>query len=606
MKSNARRLVSATAALAVVMTFLLVTLPTLHMHPDEELSYRATNGSLSDTLNWQISLQDNQAPLWFVTFNLWRSAVGDSEFAARVLGVLFVMPALALSCQIARRGFASAAVGSFALLALVGNHLFFNYALDIRPYPLVMLVAACSTFALQTWLLRPTRRAASIYGVSLALLLYTHYLLILLAAAHVIYTLCSTRVTARRFGQALLAGFVGVALWLPWLPVFVSHVDLLRRIEAESGTARGVAGIGVSTLATTPENIGRLIDAATNGLWVLYGVVLFAGAVIFMRRRAYWLALTWAVLTPALYLLANLIAAVYAPRFVSHALLGGGIAVGAVLAHMPVRWRGLPVRFGAMALWMVAHLAAFPSQPTIPPRVPIRDVYAAINANAQPNDVMLFVRGGEGDPYMDFMNRTYLAPYLNDAATADQDAARLARRVWFVTGDWFHDDVRAAFAALERTHPLQHVIGDCTRAYCFLAQLMQAPPNRAPVIFGGELPFYGADIERIDGGHVRVRLWWKADSPPSLDYSIGVHVLNADGALVAQNDGAIQHYGEHVVQTSAMTLGQIYIDIRMLTLPPSPPRDELSLVLVVYRSWDSVRLTLPDGTTHLQLARISP
>jgi len=606
MKSSRLQVAGGVAALAVVVTFLLATLPLLHMHPDEELSYRATNGTLIDTLKWQIELQDNQAPLWFVSFNTWRTLVGDAEFTARVLGVLFVMPALALTYQIARRGFKSRTAGVFALLVLTGNHLFFNYALDIRPYPLVMLVTAFSIWALQTWIIRPSRRTAIMYGMALTLMLYTHYLLVLFVLAQVMYVLVWTRLSTKRIGQGLLAGLVGAVLWLPWLPIFISHVILLRNSGIEGGTARGVAGIGVSTLVTTPENIGKLIDAATNGLWGLYLAILLTGALLFARRRAYWLALIWSILTPALYLIANFIAAVYAPRFVSFALLGVGVALGAVFTQVPMRWRGLPIRLGAISLFVLVNLATFATQPTIPPRVPMRDVFAGINASARPGDVLLFKLGGEDDPYMDFMERAYLMPDLVDTITADQAAASVLRRIWFITGDWFNDDVQTAFARLEVTHPLQQVIGDCTRAYCYLAQLMQAPPLTEPQIFDDVLPFYGVDIDAVTPTQIDVRLWWRAETTPPLDYSIGVQLIDANGALVAQNDGAIQHYGDQTVQTSGMTPGQIYMDERILTIPSGSPASEYRLFLIVYQSWDGVRLRLPDGADQLELQRIRP
>ena len=69
----------AVAVLWIVAAFLLVNSWLLQMHSDEELSYRSTNGDLAYTLNYQMSVQDNQAPLWFVTFWAWRQLVGDDR-----------------------------------------------------------------------------------------------------------------------------------------------------------------------------------------------------------------------------------------------------------------------------------------------------------------------------------------------------------------------------------------------------------------------------------------------------------------------------------------------------------------------------------------------
>ncbi len=585
------------AALFVTAAFLFLTIPMLYLHSDEELSYRATNGTLIDTIRWQTSLQDNQAPLWFVLFNSWRGTVGDHEFTSRMFGALLVMPALAFSYRIGRRAFGSSTAGAIGVLVLTGNHLFFNYAMDIRPYPLVMFAAAFSTWAFQRWALRDRRRNAILYGISVAILLYTHYLLIFLTAAHAVYLILAYRLTKARLIHGVMAVATAVILFLPWLPVAVSHVNHLRNLEAETGTGRGIAGIGVSTQATTPDSIRILIEAATNGIPVVYAAVLIVGAVLFFRRRGYWLALTWGLLTPVIYLIANFVAAVYAPRFVSHAPLGVGIAVGGALTAIAARTR---YRVGA---WVIAfaliglNLFTFDGRTEIPPRTHYRDVFLAMNQQWEAGDTLLFYRGGEDDPEVTWNIDHYLNADLADSITTDSAAAREARRVWFVTRDWFGDGVQDAFHALEQTHPLQTVIGQCTTDWCYLAQLMQAPPNDDPAVFGGVLPFYGADVAETSSG-ITVRLWWSVESPPSADYSISIQVIDrSTGQLIAQDDGAIQHYGE-TVQTSTMQPGQIYIDERTLT---GIWDTGIQVRLVVYQSWDGIRLTLPDGSDSLAL-----
>src|SRR5436309_374235 len=72
---------------------------------------------------------------------------------------------------------------------LIGNGLFFNYALDIRPYPMVMLSAALSMWAFTRWIERRTARSAVIYGLTIALILYLHYLLIFLVVVQGIFWL---------------------------------------------------------------------------------------------------------------------------------------------------------------------------------------------------------------------------------------------------------------------------------------------------------------------------------------------------------------------------------------------------------------------------------
>ncbi len=88
---------------------------------------------------------------------------------------------------------------------------------------------------------------------------------------------------------------------------------------------------------------------------------------------------------------------------------------------------------------------------------------------------------------------------------------------------------------------------------------------------------------------------------PDLDYSISLQLLSSSGALVAQRDGPINQFGVRVFETSQLEPGQIYIDHRTLALPADLSAGEYALALVVYQSWDGVRLRLPDGRDQLIL-----
>jgi mannosyltransferase len=582
-----------------VAAFLLIAAWLLHMHPDEELSYRSTQGDIAFTLNYQMTLQDNQAPLWFVTFSAWRWAVGDAEYTSRVLGVLTVMLALAVSYRVGRRLFRPAWAAIVAPLLLIGNGFFFQYALDIRPYPMVMLCAALSTWAFTRWLDRPTPRRAVMYGLGVALMLYVHYLLIFLVAVQALYGLLAQKSRRELVAQGALAAAVALAVWLPWLPTFIHQVVGLRNVESQSGTARGVAGIGVSTLPTNPTTILDLINTATNGLPLLYAAVLLLGVALLRRERRYGLALVWALGAPLAYLGANLVAAVYAPRFVSHLTLGLALALAAALGK-------LPRRVGALGVAALVGANLFTFSGTLPVRVPYRDIYHQLSALGQPGDVFYMVKAGENDGFVHWQQSHYLAPDLQGGVTADPQAAQAARRVWFLTYDPFNPVVRAAFEALEPTHPVQQVIGQCPeRGWCYLAQLMEAPPLAAPVRFGENVDFWGMDVDSVTRAQISTRLWWRVAQTPALDYSISLQMLDAQGALVAQADAPINHYGAQVVQTSALEPGKIYIDWRTLALPADLPPGTYTLALVVYQPWDGARLSLPDGSNSERVYTIT-
>jgi hypothetical protein len=582
-------------ALLAVAAFLILNLNRLHMHPDEELSYRSTPDGLIATLHYQTDLRDNQAPLWFLTFRLWRSWAGDAEFTSRVLGVLLSLLALAVLVQLVHRAYRQKNAAVFALLVLIGNGFFFNYALDIRPYPMVMLAAALCMLAFWRWLEDDTRRANLIYGLSLALLFYVHYLLVFLAAAQGLYLLATQ---PRRLPRLILPAFLAAVICLPWIPVFVSQVNFLKQVEADSGTSRGLAGIGVSTLPTTLPNIEALLATATNGQPLLFGALLVAGGTLLFRKRGFCLAVTWTFVTPTLYLLANLVSGVYAPRFVSHLTLGLAFALGGTLAALP-SIRHIRLGWLALAGVIAAQLVTFPAQ--IPDRIPYRDLFRQLSQQFHPGDAVLFVNGGEEDGFVQYLYYTWTAPSLIQAMTTDPAAAVQNRRIWFVTRNWFDSEVRAAFDQLETGHPVQKVMGRCDRTWCYLIQLMEAPPQSSGQLFGAELGFYGFDLDAVTPTGIQTRLWWQVQTPLLLDYSFSLRLLDASGALIGQLDGPIHHYGQITVPTSQMQPGQIYIDHRIVPLPEGLPPGEYRLALAVYQSWDGQRLTLRDGRDELEL-----
>ena len=602
--------------LLLVAAFLILNISALQMHPDEELSYRATKGTLTDVLRWQIDLEDNQAPGWFITFWAWRTLVGDGEATSRMMSILLVMPAIALLSRMAITAFGTMA-GVFTLLALIGNGLFFQYALDIRMYPLVMLVSTISTFLLWRWLARPSLRRAFFYGLSLAALLYTHYLLIFLIGTHVLYFLFRFRLRRSLVIQGLMAGMVSVVLFLPWLPFAIAQIQHLRKVETASGVARGSIGIGVSTLVTSPENIFKLVNFATNSLGWLYALLLVIGVFQFWRAACqhmggqirptdafstYGLALLWCLGVPALTLLANTSAGVYAPRFVSYLTLGLALAIGAVIAHLPIYFFARVTVIGAL---VIANLLTFPD--SLPVRIPYRDILRDVSARMSEDTSVLLVHAGEDDGFAQWQYDHYLSPSLRARLTTDPLVAQNTRRLWMLTRDWFNEDVQAVFKDLEPRFPVQQVYGQCDRAWCYLAQLLESPPLASPILFGEALEFRGADITFMEEvSDVFARLWWTVRAPLDHDYSFSIQFLNADGELVSQQDGALINYGAEIIQTSALLPGQIYVDQRTLARPSPTLSANGRWVLIVYDPATGERLTTSNGDSVLMLAELPP
>lgn len=607
------QLAALTAWFAVVVV-LFLTLPGVHLRDDEELSYRTTSEGFDYTL-WYTTYQDVHPPVWFSIFWIWRQWVGISEIAGRMQAVLFSMLTLAFVYRCGREWFGHALYGLFAVIACGVSAYHVYYALEIRPYALIVLFATISMWRFGRWMQTHDRRWALTWGAWTALMGYTHYLLGFLPILQVVYLLFAARPLRPYMVQLASAVLVGAVLWLPWLPRFISQIEATRAVAARANIVLTGAQLGTywTSIPTTPRSISELLALITNGQLVLYGLLLVAGLVIHLldRRRAaqkrqpfYGLALLWGVGVPALTLMVNLVASVYTPRYISYLTPGMSLAVGAALVGLGARWSKHPARHAinhraawvGLGVFVILVGTALPGY--LPVRTPHRDIYRAMSQIARPDDAIYLIGSTARDPVARWQMEQYLDPPIYTHTLASLDGA-LPRRIWYITDDWFGAGIQDRFSALERTHPLQTVIGDCTRAWCYLAQLMEAPPQAHPQMFGDVLGFLGADIDQSRRDDLRLRLWWRVDTPPLLDYSIGLHVLAHDGTLIAHSDGPINHYGVDIIQTSRMQPGQIYIDHRALTLPADAPSNEYRLSVVVYQSWDGVRLPLPNAADHL-------
>jgi len=581
-----------------IFAFLIAGIRITYMHPDEYLVYFFTRRDLS-FLMYVLADTDVHPPLWFSSFWAWWHLVGDSEFAGRIFSILLTMLTLSLVYQLGRKWFGAPRYGLFAIILLGVNAYFFAYALEIRPYALIMLLSAWSMWTFQRWITRRTWRSALFYALSVAAMLYVHYFLFILILAQAIYFLLA-RPSGRLLAQGLGAAGIAFLLWLPWLPAVISQISRLRQTGISGGNDRGLLGSGVTTVPTSLDSILGLLNNVTNGQIGLYAVILVIGIFLLWRFANFRLALIWGLGAPALSFLINTVFAIYTPRYVVYLIIGLTLALGAGLAALGSRFRWLALAaVGAISLW------ALPTQ--LPNRIPYRDLYQRVSAAAKPGDAIFFDEDDAETRFLRWQMDHYLSRDLRQNIVTNFDEAIPYRRVWFATNEaWrYSTDVQNRFAELERTHPLQTVIGDCTSAWCYLIQLMEAPPLSEPIIFGENLPFWGADVDSITRETIDVRLWWKVDQPPELDYSIGLHLLDRSGTLVAQVDRPIRdQYLNQDIQTSQLEPGRIYIDARTLELPPGLPAGEYQLALVVYQSWDSVRLTLPDGADRLILEHV--
>ncbi len=582
----------------LVGVFHITSISNRYMRDDEEIAFRTTSHDLSYTI-WYQATQDVHAPVWFSTFWLWQQFIGETEFMGRVYSIFATLLTLALVYQMGRAWFASVRIGIFAIAILGVNAYFFTYGLEIRPYAINMLVATLSMWCFYRWLKHRTLFTALVYGLTVTLMLYQHYFLMFLVIAQAFYLLLFARLNRQMLQQIIAAWLVAFMLWSPWFPVAIHQVKTLISIESNFGNARGIAGIGSTTEPTTPSAVVNLINLMTSGQPFLYLLVLLVGFIYWWRKANYPLVLLWAFAVPIVALLVNLVFAVYTPRYITYLIIGFALVIAVGIAVLPRLSQWL-----VLFVVVVISIWSLPSQFS-PSRIPYRDFYQQMAKDAQKGDVMYIDHGDLTNNVVLWQMSHYLSSDLLNSVTTNLDQTADARRIWFATADWFNPDVRANFEKLEPNYPVQKVLGDCNRYWCFLIQLMEAPPLKTPEMFGTEMPFWGIDLESITHSAVDIHLWWRIEHAPSMNYSIGLQLLDSNGNLVSQVDGSINEYGKQIVDATTMQPGHIYIDYRTLNLPTTITPGAYDLELIVYDWQTGKRLQLPDGSDRLHVSQIT-
>jgi hypothetical protein len=583
-------------ALFIISAIYIYRISTTYMISDEYLVYRFTRGTLGESVQY-LANRDVHPPLWFSFFWFWQRIVGQSDFVGRMQAILFSMMTLSIVYQMGRRWFGSMQYGLFAMIVLGVSSMFAFYSLEIRPYALALLLTSLSMLYFQKWLRIQTRRAGIRYALTVALLLYVHYFLFIFILLQAFFFIAQ-RPTRKFLKQAVEIALLVFVLWLPWFPFFITQVERIRTVELVAGSARGTGGSSATTEATSIEAVFRLVQQAANGQVALYGIALALGFFYCWRQKNYQLALVWALGVPILAFSLNFVVAVYSPRYIVNFVIGLALILAAGIDSFPrgIKWVALGF-VASVSLW------ALPSQlPT--DIIPFNILYSDLAAMFSPGDVIFLDKGGYGDDVMIWNYYRLLSQQAREDATMKIDEALPARRIWHITSEWFNKDVQANYHRIEETHPRQTGFGECDKNWCYLIQLMEAPPWVEPQVFGANMAFWGVDVDSITLDEIKTRLWWKVNKAPGMDYSMSLRLLDSNGNLVTQADGPINHYASEVVNTSELQAGRIYIDFRSIQLPSKLPAGNYKLELVVYDWQNNVRLLLPDGSDNLLLKDI--
>lgn len=126
------------------------------------------------------------------------------------------------------------------------------------------------------------------------------------------------------------------------------------------------------------------------------------------------------------------------------------------------------------------------------------------------------------------------------------------------------------------------------------------PPKKVDALFGGRFRLLGYDnvAETMEPGWtIAPELLWQAERPDGRDYTIFVHLIDAEGRLLAQDDAPPQQ-GRY--PTSIWEDGERVVDLKFVKIPYNTPPGEVTLWVGVYDPVTGERLpaTRTDGSRY--------
>lgn len=119
-----------------------------------------------------------------------------------------------------------------------------------------------------------------------------------------------------------------------------------------------------------------------------------------------------------------------------------------------------------------------------------------------------------------------------------------------------------------------------------------APAQRLPATFGEQIVLDGVTVATeplVAGTALPFTLFWRAQQPPTFDYNLFAHLLDAADNKVAQLDWQ-PHDAIGKLPATAWVVGQPVVDSQSLPLPPTLPPGVYRLIVGWYHWQDNTRL----------------
>jgi len=215
-------------ALSLSITFFLIIclskIDAWSVWFDESFSVFMVKQDFGDI--WHFTALDVNAPFYYFLLKGWSFIVGYGDVALRLLSVIFGIGSIIGGFFLTRRMFGRR-IGYFALLFLTLSPMLLRYATEIRCYTLLIFLLIMATYVFVLASEKSSRKLWILYGVLIALAMWTHYYAALPIMAHLLWR--AMTIKKKFFSRDFVTSLaVAAALFLPWLPVVVKQFTTVQ------------------------------------------------------------------------------------------------------------------------------------------------------------------------------------------------------------------------------------------------------------------------------------------------------------------------------------------------------------------------------------------
>lgn len=539
-----------------------------------------------------ISTIEPNPPLMYLALRVWVSLAGASEFVTRYFSLFFGVLCVPLTYRLAKEMFHSvdqrksvSAITLFAAALAAINPYQIWHSQDVRNYtmwPALSLLAliffwrwwrAETTFDEQPT--KESRWSNLIFYIIVTLSsLYTHYYEVFILAAVNLFVFAFS-ILGRRWRTLTHWGGAQIALVLLYAPWVLFGTDRIT-VYNEASAEQSVSLVDVFSRTLSTFVVGETFPRDGRSIiWIPLALALAAIWIYLVRRQrapAAFIFAYFAIPTLVVY-----IVSLSRMLFLERYLIGIApayylaFAVGlAALWQWRSKWRAFALAVAATFFIVTSAYAYWNAQfnPEYAKAPDWRTFAQTILAQLQPGDVVV-QNFTEMSPYY------YLNPHVTVLISpkdyffrqSDEQVLRRLntdyRRMWFVPAlpDWWDPD-QAVEKYLARNNDR---IFDA-RIDSLRLQLYLTPREFQPKMISTNARIGNATLAgyRVEGNHpLHVTLVWRAAQRIEKDYTVFVHLADANQRVVAQQDRA-PAFG--LYPTTAWQSGESIIDAYDLTV----------------------------------------